>query len=346
MIDVDALLQSFGDDQPSGEDLVYDADFSTLEVTAAPGEEQQVGDSVIAAEEPEYAEVVTLAEGLLTRTKDLRVAMILANASLRTEGLPGFEAVLRYVRGCLEQYWESCHPQLDEDDDNDPTERSNAVLGLTDTNSVMRSLRMAPLSESRAFGRMSLRDIMVAEGEMTAPSDMDSVPDGASVNAAFQDTDDEWLEATKTAAANIVDHLKTISNVFDEQAPGLGPDLTPIQKVAHDITKKLAVYAGGEVVENGEVSPEAASNLPAARATGGGGGGGGGGAINNSHDVVNMLDRIIDYYQRNEPSSPVPVLLTRAKRLVSADFVTIMRDMAPRGVENVALIGGFDEDDI
>lgn len=344
MIDVDALLQSFGDDQPSGEDLVYDADFSILEVTASPGEEQQVGDSVIAAEEPEYAEVVKLAEGLLTRTKDLRVALILANATLRTEGLPGFEAVLRYIRGCLEQYWESCHPQLDEDDDNDPTERSNAVLGLTDSNSVMRSLRMAPLSESRAFGRMSMREIMVAEGEMTAPADMDGVPDGPAVNAAFQDTDEEWLDTTKTAAANILDHIKAISKVFDEQAPGLGPDLTPIQKVAHEITKKLAKYAGGEASEDGELSDDSASDLPAARSTVGGGGGGG--AINNANDVVNMLDRIIDYYRRNEPSSPVPILLTRSKRLVSADFVTIMRDMAPRGVENVALIGGFDEDDI
>ncbi len=37
------------------------------------------------------------------------------------------------------------------------------------------------------------------------------------------------------------------------------------------------------------------------------------------------------YYARQEPSRPVPILLTRAKRLVGADFMTIMKDMAPQG---------------
>jgi type VI secretion system protein ImpA len=60
--------------------------------------------------------------------------------------------------------------------------------------------------------------------------------------------------------------------------------------------------------------------------------------------VINALDRIVDYYARHEPSSPIPILLTRAKRLVNADFLTIVRDMAPSGVENVNLIGGLSDD--
>ena len=59
--------------------------------------------------------------------------------------------------------------------------------------------------------------------------------------------------------------------------------------------------------------------------------------------MANALDKIISYYQRHEPSSPVPVLLTRAKRLVSADFLTIMKDMAPQGVDQVRQIGGIDD---
>ncbi|MEM6934514.1 MAG: type VI secretion system protein TssA, partial [Pseudomonadota bacterium] len=292
---------------------------------------------------PEYPEVVSQAEALLTRTKDIRIAVILANASLRTEGIAGFEAVLRYIRGCMEHYWDNCHPQLDEDDDNDPTERANAVLSLTDADTILRSLRLAPLTQSRAFGGFSLRDIMVADGEASASSDMDTVPDANTVSAAFQDTDDDLIEATKAATSAAAEHLKVISDVFDEQAPGLGPDLTPIQKIVRDIGKKLAAYAGGDAPEEDllEDGEDAEGGVPApVRAMGGGG------AINNPNDVITMLDRIVEYYARNEPSSPVPILLKRARRLVSADFVTIMRDMAPRGIENVAIIGGIDEEEL
>jgi type VI secretion system protein ImpA len=70
-----------------------------------------------------------------------------------------------------------------------------------------------------------------------------------------------------------------------------------------------------------------------------------GGGINSPTDVQNALDRIIGYYERCEPSSPLPLLLLRAKKLVNADFLTIVRNMAPSGIENVNLIGGLEDDD-
>lgn len=342
MIDVDALLASFGDDAPSGEDLEYDPDFSAMELAAQPGEERQVGDSVIAAEDPDWKEVIAAAQVVLGRSKDIRAAVILANAALKTEGIPAFEEVLRYVRGCLEEFWDSVHPQLDEDDDDDPTMRINATFGLSDDDKVVRALRFAPLTDSRGFGQFNLRHIMVAEGETTAPADMDDVPDAATISAAFQDTDDETLEAIKEAASACLEHVKAIGAVFDEKTPGMGPDLDNIQRTVLQITKKLASYAGGDAPEDadqGEGVGEPGGAAPIA------GGGGISGAINNKNDVVNMIDRINDYYMRNEPSSPVPLLLNRARKLVSADFVTIIKDMAPQGVENVSLIGGLQEED-
>jgi type VI secretion system protein ImpA len=57
------------------------------------------------------------------------------------------------------------------------------------------------------------------------------------------------------------------------------------------------------------------------------------------------LDRIMDYYRRYEPSSPLPLVLERAKRLVGADFLTIVRDLAPEGMSNVRNVGGIEPDD-
>lgn len=69
------------------------------------------------------------------------------------------------------------------------------------------------------------------------------------------------------------------------------------------------------------------------------------GAINSSTDVINALDKIMSYYQRVEPSSPVPMLLERAKRLVGADFITIIKDIADQGKDQVYNIGGIEEED-
>lgn len=341
MLDLDDLLGSFGEDAPSGQALEYDPEFTKLELASRPGEEKAVGDAVVPAEEPDYADVTRAAMALLRRSKDLRVAVILANAALRTEGLPAFEETLRYIRRCLEDYWDSVHPQLDEDDGDDPTMRVNAVLGLTDRATVLGSLRTATLIDSRAFGEFGLRDLQVAEGEVTSPSDAETVPTQQIISAAFQDTDPENLTALARAVSQSLDHVKAISAIFDERIGALGPDLDPLRKTLHDIGRRLEPFTDTDTSETIDEPLAHDASQPAAPTTAAGSGSMG--AISSPEDVKRTIDRIVDYYARHEPSSPVPLLLNRARRLVSADFVTIMRDMAPQGVENVALIGGIEE---
>lgn len=338
-MDIEALLQNRSDDAPSGENLEYDPDFLAMELAAEPKEEQQMGDDVIAAVDPDFAAVKTHAIGLLERSHDLRVAIRLAEAELRTTGLEGFAEVTGYIKQCLEERWDTCHPELDADDDNDPTMRVNAVRGLVNQDGLLRSLRMAPLTESRAFGRFSHRDIEVASGARTAPSDMEVVPSMDAISAAFQDTEPEMLEKV-SAAINIArDNVYAIDAVFDEKTPGLGPELDPIKTVLSEQANTLAEYGGVTTETSNEEGSDptiAASAAPVTAAVGG---------INGPNDVVNALDRIIEYYARNEPSSPLPLLLERAKKLVNADFMTIVKDMAPSGVDNVNLIGGIEAED-
>ncbi|KAE9629228.1 type VI secretion system protein TssA [Parasedimentitalea maritima] len=350
-MDPTVLLQSKEDGAPSGENLEYDPTFTDMELAALPGEEIVLGDTTTEASDPDYREVQKNALLVLERSHDIRAAVFLSDAILHSEGLTGFADATTFLRGCLEQYWETCHPELDEDD-GDPTMRINAVQDLcgqpddmAGPSPVYRSLRRAPLSDSRGFGRFSLRDIEVAEGVVPAPSNMESVPDTATVSAAFQDSDDAELalrvEAIDTSTANV----KAISAAFDEHTPGQGPDLNPLVKLLQQMGKRLREYASMEEAETDEGAEtegaEAGSEAPVAMAASGGGTTG----INSPSDVSNALDRIIGYYRRAEPSSPVPVLLERAKRLVGADFLAIITDMAPQGISNVHLIGGIDDDD-
>lgn len=351
------LLQSKGDDAPSGDNLEYDPVFIEMELAAQPGEETQIGDQVTAAEEPDYKEVQVKAMEVLERSHDLRAAVFLADALTHSEGLTGFAKCTAYIRGCVEQYWDSCHPELDEDDDNDPTMRVNAVQGLSGqpgglagASSVFRNLRRAPLTESRGFGRLSLREIEVANGDATAPEDMENIPDKAGVSAAFQDTDADTIAERRAAVAAALDDVQAISGVFDEKTPAQGPDLSELIKLLKGISQQFSQYAGADETDledanTGDVDAPAVGESGGTAAAMGGGPVGG---INSPADVSNALDRIMEYYQRREPSSPVPVIIGRAKRLVNADFMTIMQDMAPGGMSSVKMIGGLagaDDDD-
>jgi type VI secretion system protein ImpA len=56
--------------------------------------------------------------------------------------------------------------------------------------------------------------------------------------------------------------------------------------------------------------------------------------------VVAAIERICQYYERNEPSSPIPLLLKRAKRLVSKSFIDIVRDLSPDALAKLEVISG------
>ncbi|WP_157888264.1 type VI secretion system protein TssA [Neptunicoccus sediminis] len=343
-LDLDTVLGGFDGEEPSGPDLEYDAAFSDLAIAATAKGEQQVGDKVIEAEDADYAEVVKLGEALLEKTMDLRIAVYLAEAGLNRHGYPYFAQVLDYIRRALQDYWDTVHPQLDADDDNDPTERVNALVGLVDDDTVLRQLRRAPLSESKMMGRFSLRHVSVAKGEIVAPADMDNPPDMAAVGAALKDTPEEDMTAIRESISAALEHTAAIDAILAEHVPGQGPDFAPLQVllksgqavIAECLGESAPLTATGETAEgDGATDPQA----------GGASGGGGVSGINSTNDVLRAMDLMLDYYARNEPSSPVPIFIKRAKRLVSADFITIMKDMASSGIAEVATIGGLSSEE-
>ena len=50
------------------------------------------------------------------------------------------------------------------------------------------------------------------------------------------------------------------------------------------------------------------------------------GEINSREDVVKAINRIVRFYSKNEPTSPVPHLLERTKRIVTMDFLQVIEE--------------------
>ena len=53
-----------------------------------------------------------------------------------------------------------------------------------------------------------------------------------------------------------------------------------------------------------------------------------------------MLDKICQYYQRHEPSSPVPFILQRAQRWAEMDFMAIIGDLTPDSLGEIQKVTG------
>lgn len=325
--------------------MEYDPVFGEMERSAQGTPEHTIGDAVVSGAPPDWRAVRNQATDLLGRSKDLRVAVYLARALANTDGLAGLSEGLALLRGLLERYWDTVHPQLDPDDNNDPTFRVNTITTLCDPEATLGVLRAAPLVSSRVMGRFGLHDIAIARGELQPPADSEaSPPDMTTIEAAFMDADVEEVQATADAITRSLGDLSGIDALLMDrigsgQAPDLGALETLLKEAQSIVSEQLARRGvGGDEVpataggEGGEAMANAAEG-PAVS-----------GQIRSRDDAARMMDKIADYFKRHEPSSPVPLLMQRAKRLATMDFLEILEDVAPDGLKQAKNIGGLSED--
>ncbi|MCF6281477.1 MAG: type VI secretion system protein TssA [Candidatus Polarisedimenticolaceae bacterium] len=344
-IDIENLLLEISSETPCGEDLEYDPAFVELERIATGKEEQQIGDSIIEAEEPEWKDVLKQSIALTARTKDLRILVHIIRSALKTEGYSGLRDGLLLLQGLMEKHWDSIYPLLDEEDDNDPTMRVNALSTIDDP-SMIRPLRLAPLVSSKMLGCFSQRDHDIASGHLT-PSGNTQMVEMKSINAAFLDADIDELQTTATAISESIDSLNTIENFVTEQV-GVSSsvnfrDIRSLLKeaqlsLAEPLTQRGANSDSDELAATGDDGESIGSSQS-------GGGGSISGAVNTRNDVIRTLEKIEKYYQRSEPSSPIPLLIQRAKSMVNMNFMDIIQNMAPDGVSQVETIRGPKSED-
>jgi type VI secretion system protein ImpA len=332
--EIEALLSPVSPDDACGADLEYgDPAFTAFDQATQGKPEQQIGSTIIPAEEPDWKAIARQALALLGRTKDLRVAVHLTKALLHTDGLKGLADGMTLLRRFVEMYWEGLHPRLDPADDNDPTMRIN-ILASLGAPEVLSAVRGIPLITSRTVGQFSCRDLenaASADGANGAGTSM------ATIEAAGMDCDLALLQERTGAALTAGAELKQLESLLSQLiggavAPAFGGMAALLQKISGFMQSTMARRvpsdgAGQEV--GGAVGPEAApaSGSPS-------------GEIRTRGDVVRALERISAYYAKHEPSSPIPLLVERCKRLVTMGFLDIIRELAPDGLRQIETLSG------
>lgn len=268
----------------------------------------------------------------LKGSKDLRLLAYLGTALLRTDGLPAFGRTITIASQWLETYWAQVYPLLDE---GDAMARRNALNCFADPMAVVDRVWRLPLVASRQHGRFSLRDIDIATGAVPAGA-TEAKPDERAIQEAFKELPTEELMALEQSVVAAVAALNSIdSRLRGEGGPDVAPDFAPLStqfaKLNRLFKEQLASRADAAPADVGAAG-EAGGASPAGFA---------GGAIRSRQDAIKALDSVADFFRRNEPSSPIPLFVERAKRLVSKDFLEVLADIVPDAVITARSAGGL-----
>lgn len=313
MADIEALIAPVSEEEPAGPNMEYDPRRGELErMFEAAGTDE--GESV------DWREVVRSIVDQSALTKDIWLPVYLARAGARAGDLGTVEQGCAYMAALCDNFWDTMHPSVAE---YGLQARRTACESLASIGGFLRPFREVVLLEHPRLGRFT------AEAIENFATDGEAAEGYGMFRAALDDLPEEELQSALERIAAIRDSLQRVDATFTERAEGEGGvNFDPVYAVLDSVRRAVATFAGGEQPEE----PQGDEAVSPAASDAAGGGASVPGKINSRADVVRAIDAAIDYFRRNEPASPVPVALTRAKAWIGMDFLSILEDIAPDSI--------------
>jgi type VI secretion system protein ImpA len=376
VIDLSLWLSPLDGPNPSGADLRDSDLFHEIErLTEIPRDERDERNKPPprVSVPIDWSIVLQKADELRPTGRDLRLLVYVARALFHREGILGLAAGIDLISKSLDIYWDSIHPALriGASPQEAAVRRLNALSQLQNTSDgLLRDLRKTIYLTPRGYGQVSGDDL--EQGMLSEHSKLSAAPTGMSVaeKAALiaaheklvdrvrKGCADQSTEAPATMAALIggiyetLTALATLDKVMNDRlgtersvAPDLGKALKamlatlerprtangkagdPQQQIAATSNSPPPVALNGQGASSGGVSAESTwHGLPD--------------RLGSRDDVVKCLDLVIAFYDRTEPSSPIPHLARRIRRMVPMDFLDLMEDLAPSGLKEFRLLAG------
>ncbi|SMC25006.1 type VI secretion system protein ImpA [Andreprevotia lacus DSM 23236] len=323
---LDTLLAPVSNELPAGANLEYAPEFMEIETAAQETPEQQFGDTIIAATPPDWVRILENCQQIFSKTKDLRIAAILCRALVFKQGIKGLEQGLALVAGLLDQYWETLHPELE---DGDATFRMNSVSALASPDFLLKELRRAVFFHSKGAPPIRVSEVEAlftpgASGELT----------DAELQLQLNSNPEALAELAQQLASSL-DSLARIKARLADQAPEHQNTLEVLAQLLARLQHKLpGVLATAEQPTDGEIDFANDAESVASITTEPG-------VIRSRADVDRQLEAICSYLERAEPSNPAPLLLRRAQRILSMDFIDIIRELTPDSVGHIEMLAGI-----
>jgi type VI secretion system protein ImpA len=165
----------------------------------------------------------------------------------------------------------------------------------------------------------------------------------AQIQAAFRGTKPESLRVVYDAIVDAEVAVKELDSLLT-RAVGASRAVAfdALAGTLKDLQKAVAPFAGSATSSSDALTANGEAESGSSQAAGAGSSISG--EVRSREDVVRVIDQICDFFRRAEPSSPVPLLLQRARRLVNLDFVELMNDLAPESLTQIRNIAGIRDD--
>lgn len=324
IMEIEKLLKPVSAESPCGPDLEYDPDFLKLSKDLESPQESIVENAL--RKEPNWNEIVSLAEVLFSRTKDLRVAIGLSRAWTHKKGLTGLVSGLHLINDLLTLYWQDIHPGLDIEDDNDPTRRLNVLSEIGSYGILVRDVQGIMISFLPV--KVSIRDVLIILGKI--PTKNISVEyTQAQIEEMFCSQDNvQAIQSLSNDLIEILETLQEIQNFLKQKInEALLPDfkklnitLEPILLLCKNVTtsnqnvdqEEHSLVGENKVVDN-NISPQ--------------------GEIRNREDVARILEKVCKYIERTEPTNPVSLIIRLAQTLMTKNFLEIIEAIPPEDMK-------------
>lgn len=374
-MDLEPFLVPVADGSASGSELRNDPRFHAVERLLEPAARsfrlENVKTGGTGSVGIDWPEVLTQAADLAATGRDIRLLVIVTRASANAEGFDGMAEGLGLLVTTVDQHWDTVHPALREaaSPREAATRRINALFQLENAdNGLLCDLEFTTVLTPRGIGPVTVGDLCA--GGLTRSQAQAELPSGlgekevaellaqhdtrsnrvtAACRAeAIERPEDlgalvRSIEAARTALAALEAALTArvgengVGVRFKELDKVLGRALAPLtaaQSQAAPGAPVSEVTAMAEPsapmpVTNGAHPPPAAGGIP--------------GAVNSRRDVERCLDMIIDFYERTEPSSPIPHLARRMRKMVPMNFLQLMEEIAPSGMKEFKNVAGVDD---
>lgn len=326
--EISQYCQSISDEHPCGVDVEYDDLFQELERLMP-----------LAVEAKQWGDLLAQCESLLLITHDLRVAVayVRIQIHLSNDGLAGLLKGLRLVSCLINKFWDCVYPGIDKYDKEEPyLERINTLAILGGYKELTLPVKKKVVIFSTAFDDYSFDNLIEIKNDEDARVNLIKGLSGDEMDALRQ-TLSYWA-MIHAEVCNIKENIATKTGAgftdFDEHLiPFLAQGELVLKALCNSENVELAMIPDTSTSKLLDVEKQVAMAVSASD-----------GRISSREDVMKSLDKLCEYYEAYEPSSPVPLLLKRAKKIIYQDFREILDEFKlsnPSAIDD--LFGKSDE---
>ena len=328
-----------------GENCEYDDLYLSLDSLALGSPSNEMGDSIVEGKDPDYRTLYKNCLTLWGKTRDLRVASFFTLASLCLNGLEGLKQGLTIIDYLVNEQFSDFYPQLDPDDDNDPTERINILSMLSPENGAFsdqylfftrfREIKLVPELD------YTYRDYLIGSGFLEGK---DSNVDLNVLNAQMSSIPLTSVQQQLALVASIIDLIDDICTKFNEKISDLG--YLTLDSLKHELSVLKNFYSSfAKGVASQVTSDEEKSVTETLNAE----------TINTAapvqsakvvqvfnlesftpksrNEALLLLKKSADYFNEAEPTSPVPFLINRALRMANMNFIDLLAEIDQNALE-------------